>query len=177
MTKSSKEIQSAFDDIFSDIDDIIVNERWKKARKRHPKLSKKELRELILKECNEEWDRKFDIENEEYELRVSVFGERFEKFVEDLAAILRAGYNPTKVTTMYIELTFVFETEQEANLAYEQLEKKEGAVVGWWYGEEMFSDTKEKYEKEMSDIYESPYRIVVIDITDELKKKILDFTS
>lgn len=59
------------------------------------------------------------------------------------------GYNPIAVTQMFMENTFVFETDKEANKAYVQFEqnhKNDNLIVGWWYGRESFKQAVAEYE-------------------------------
>ena len=76
---------------------------------------------------------------------------------EDMLIIIREqGFKPIAVTQMELEDTFVFETDEEADRAYNRLEgplgyKPEGLehkVVGWWFGKESFLKSVENYEKE-----------------------------
>lgn len=75
-------------------------------------------------------------------------------FEEQIDIIKTNGFNPIAVTQMFMEDTFVFKTEDEAQKAYRLLERDEnekwiGKVVGWWYGKRRFSATVHDYEKEM----------------------------
>jgi len=69
-------------------------------------------------------------------------------FKYDLDIIRKSGFNPIAVSQMYLENTFVFETEKEANNAYKILEIKEQTIDGWWYGKKDFLKEVEKYEKQ-----------------------------
>ena len=48
------------------------------------------------------------------------------------------GFNPTKITSFYLEETFIFTSKKEANLAYKKLEKELGLLCGWFYSEKDF---------------------------------------
>lgn len=72
-----------------------------------------------------------------------------EDFQEDLEVIREEGFNPIAVTQMYFEETFVFETPEEANRAFQKLEANGNSrVIGWWYGKEDFLHEVDIYEKE-----------------------------
>lgn len=77
----------------------------------------------------------------------------FEFLQDDIYLIVSNGYKPIAVTQIYMEDTFVFETEEEAKRAYHQFEKSEsgqriGEIIGWWYGKEQFLETVKEYEEE-----------------------------
>lgn len=62
-----------------------------------------------------------------------------------------AGFNPIAVTQMYMEDTFVFETEDEATRAHEYFEVNNTGnlpirISGWWYGRDYFMQTLKEYE-------------------------------
>lgn len=74
-------------------------------------------------------------------------------FEESLDKIRKEGFNPIAVSQLYLEYTFVFETDEEATNAYMKLERDKegnwiGEVVGWWHGKEDFIKEVEKYENE-----------------------------
>jgi hypothetical protein len=71
-------------------------------------------------------------------------------FQSDIDKLKENGYNPIAVSQIYLENTFVFETSNEANKAYQQFEKsrKEEKIVGWWYGKEDFEKAVKEYETE-----------------------------
>ena len=182
LSMSNKENRSElFDRIFQDVEDDIVNRRWVDAKVRFPDLPDSELKEQIMNEYNEDWDRWVEQMEIKRKARTEAFGENFEKYVDDLQTLFSKGFNPIKVTTMMIEYTFVFRTEEEANAGYERFEKNRDEkrdpdpVVGWWHDEENFIKAKESYEAEMSELYKEPYHIRVIDIDEELKERILNF--
>ncbi len=179
---SNKEGRSElFDRIFEDVDEHIVARRWSDAKVRFPDLPDSELREQIMKEYYEDWGRWVEQMEIRRKARTEAFGEDFEKYVDDLQTLFSKGFDPIKVTTMMIEYTFVFRTEEEANAGYERFEKNRDEtrdphpVVGWWHGEETFAEAKASYEAEMSQIYKEPYRIRIFDIDDELKERIMSF--
>lgn len=78
-------------------------------------------------------------------------------FEQELDLIRSNGFNPIGVSQMMMEDTFIFETDEEAEKAFELLEKNRRGkgsgkkVVGWWYGKDSFLKEKEKYENEYSD--------------------------
>lgn len=72
-------------------------------------------------------------------------------FKEDIDKLKSKGFNPIAVTQMYLEDTYVFETNEEATKAYHLFERDEnndwiGEMFGWWYGREEFMKTVEEYE-------------------------------
>ena len=74
-------------------------------------------------------------------------------FQNDINKLKANGYNPIAVSQMYFEDTFVFETKEEATMAYRQFERDEeekwiGEIVGWWYSKEDFEKTVKEYETE-----------------------------
>jgi len=66
-------------------------------------------------------------------------------FQEDIDKIKSFGFNPIGVTQLMLEETFIFETDEEAKLAFETLEGGKKGVVGWWYGKDSFEKAKEDY--------------------------------
>jgi len=69
-------------------------------------------------------------------------------FKESIDILKSSGFKPIAVTQMIFEDTFVFETPEEANNAYEQFEKIDGKIVGWWYGKDDFLEAVREYEEE-----------------------------
>lgn len=69
-------------------------------------------------------------------------------FEEAINLLKSNGFNPIGVTQIYMEHTFIFETDEEATKAYELLEVEKREVVGWFYGKEKFLETKKQYESE-----------------------------
>lgn len=70
------------------------------------------------------------------------------------------GFNPTKITSFYLEETFIFTSKKEANLAYKKLEKELELLCGWFYSEKDFCKELEEatqkgkhYEKGHPKIY------------------------
>jgi hypothetical protein len=81
-------------------------------------------------------------------------------FQEEINLIKKKGFKPIAVTQMYLEDVFVFETDKEANLAYQALEKcKSPKVIGWWYGKDVFIKNVEVYQNE----YEKKVKIFWLD--------------
>lgn len=70
-------------------------------------------------------------------------------FEKDITTIRKHGYKPIAVCQMYFEDTFVFETDEEAKEAFDELEKG-NKVQGWWYGKKDFLKTVEEYETKSS---------------------------
>lgn len=181
MKDDSENIIARFSRVFREHREEALQEKVKEARVRFPNLSNDELRAQVEKEEDEANDRLQEKIRIEEQQRTEAFGEYLEKYVEDLAILFRGGFNPVKVTTMTLEYTFVFKTQEEADAAYERFEenriKEEDPqpVIGWWYGEENFAKAKDEYEADMSKLYDEPYRIRVIDIDHETKQRILDF--
>lgn len=71
-------------------------------------------------------------------------------FLPMVEKIREAGYNPIMVSQMALEDTFVFETAQEAEEAYRELELEtegEDSVVGWYYGKANFLKEVNEYQK------------------------------
>ncbi len=77
--------------------------------------------------------------------------EELRKYYFDLEILKSAGYKPIAVTTMMCENTFVFETQDEADRAFEQFEKypQDECISGWWYCKESFADSIKEYAKEV----------------------------
>lgn len=70
-------------------------------------------------------------------------------FQEQINIIKSAGFKLIAVSQLYLEDTFVFESPEEANKAYMQLEVcNDAKVFGWWYGKEDFERTVKEYETE-----------------------------
>ena len=78
---------------------------------------------------------------------------KLEDFEESINLLKSNGFNPIGVTQIYLEHTFIFETDEEATKVYQQFERNEkeewiGEIVGWFYGKEKFLETKKQYESE-----------------------------
>ena len=72
-----------------------------------------------------------------------------ESFHEDIDVIKKHGFNPIAVSQMFFEDTFVFETAEESERAYAELECGDGDFpVGWWYGKEDFIKAVTEFEKD-----------------------------
>lgn len=59
-------------------------------------------------------------------------GQSLSDFEESMDKIRNAGFNPIAVSQLYLEDTFVFETNEEASNAYKKLERDENKS---WIGE------------------------------------------
>ena len=59
------------------------------------------------------------------------------------------GYNPIGITTIICEETFIFETEEEASEAHNDLQVIHEVVDGWWY-------SKIGFEKALETLNEEP---------------------
>ena len=65
-----------------------------------------------------------------------------------LVTLRDRGFNPIGITTMMLEETFIFETEEEAITAFTTLENTptgNSILQGWWYGKELFKTIREEY--------------------------------
>lgn len=69
-------------------------------------------------------------------------------FYGDMEVFKKYGFKPIGFSQMYLETTYIFETEEEANKAYNELEVDRGLVCGWFYSDIDFKKEKEKYEQE-----------------------------
>lgn len=68
---------------------------------------------------------------------------------ENQLDILRShGYNPIAVTQMYFEDTFVFNTLEESENAYQELEIHKELITGWFYEEDDFIREINLYESQ-----------------------------
>lgn len=59
------------------------------------------------------------------------------------------GIRPIGICCLMCEETFIFDTKEEANNAYEICEKG-GIVSGWWYSKEDFEEYLPIYEKDFN---------------------------
>ena len=85
-----------------------------------------------------------------------------EQYLEEIQILRDHGYNPIKVTSIMFETTFAFNTKEEANRAYQELEVEKKLLQAWWYGED-FDDAVKEYETKMSEIYPD-YKLKIYDI-------------
>lgn len=69
-----------------------------------------------------------------------------ESYQRDLDLIKKAGYTPIACAQMMTYEVYVFNTKQEANLAYGTLELLDRKIYAWWYEKEEFLKVVEKYE-------------------------------
>lgn len=78
-----------------------------------------------------------------------------ESFQRSLDIIRSNGFNPIGVSQIMLEDTFIFETDEEAEKAFNLLEKEGDSsgkkIVGWWYGKESFLEEKKWYEEQWED--------------------------
>lgn len=65
-----------------------------------------------------------------------------------LKVLREYGYKPIGITTMMCEETFIFETQEEASRAYEDLEVDKGEIDGFFYGRTAFIHAMEEYQKD-----------------------------
>lgn len=70
-----------------------------------------------------------------------------------LETIRLNGFNPIAITQMMLEETFVFNTLQEANQAFEKLEKELNLVSGFWFS---MVDFEIAYNEYITDMNYSP---------------------
>lgn len=68
-----------------------------------------------------------------------------------LKTIRDAGFNPIGITVMICEETFIFNTDEEAQKAFEYFEKNpvKDVIQGWWYGLVDFELARQKYVLDM----------------------------
>ena len=69
-------------------------------------------------------------------------------FQESIDILKAAGYKPIAVSQIYFEDTFIFETDEEAEKAYNKFEHTDCDIIGWWYGKDTFLQQVKKYEEE-----------------------------
>lgn len=74
---------------------------------------------------------------------------KFSSFDAQLRIIRNRGFNPIAVSQLYCEDTFVFNTDEEAEAAYQLLEVTDKQIDGWWYGYKSFIAAVHKYECEL----------------------------
>lgn len=78
-----------------------------------------------------------------------------ESFQRSLDIIRSNGFDPIGVSQIMLEDTFIFETDEEAEKAFNILEKEGDPsgkkIVGWWYGKESFFEEKKRYEEQWED--------------------------
>ncbi len=87
-----------------------------------------------------------------------------EQYKEEIQILKDHGYNPIKVTSMMFETTFAFNTKEEADKAYQELEVEKKLLQAWWYGNEDFNNAVEEYESKMSEIWETDYKLKIYNI-------------
>src|SRR5574343_170247 len=84
----------------------------------------------------------------------SVYKDEYHKYMKHQIEVIKSkGFNPIGYTTMLCEETYVFETDEEAQLAFEffennseNLDKYE--ICGWWYGIDRFENERKDYNKD-----------------------------
>ena len=85
-----------------------------------------------------------------------------EQYLEEIQILKDHGYNPIKVTSMMFETAFAFQTKEEADRAYQELEVEKELLQAWWYGED-FQQAVKEYETEVNEIYPD-YKVKIYDI-------------
>lgn len=75
-----------------------------------------------------------------------------EIYQESIDKITEAGFDPILVTRLMFEDTFVFETKDEAQRAYQLLEVEQKIIQGWWYGFDDFLVTLKDYKTQFGHI-------------------------
>lgn len=79
----------------------------------------------------------------------------YSHFKSEVDILIKNGFKPIVVCQICFETTFVFKTNKEAKVAYENLELNKSLsakdrVVGWFYGEKEFFKEVKRYEKQFS---------------------------
>lgn len=69
----------------------------------------------------------------------------------DIELLKEHGHIPIAVSYFMFEKVYAFETEEEAQRAFEQFEKERPAqITGWWYGRDRFmkslEDIKQRFD-------------------------------
>ena len=59
------------------------------------------------------------------------------------------GFKLIGVSMLYLENTFIFESDEEANNAFNFFEKENNLIQGWWYDRNSFLSIKQEYENKM----------------------------
>lgn len=70
-----------------------------------------------------------------------------ENFQHDLKILREHGFNPIGVSQMYCYDTFIFETTEEANRVYEEIERPKKILCANWYGKEEHKIAVKEYEE------------------------------
>ena len=69
------------------------------------------------------------------------------KMMQSVDIIKENGFNPIGLSYGWFEPVFIFETSEEANRAYNELEDiLKAKVIGLWYGKEEFDKIKDARE-------------------------------
>lgn len=82
-----------------------------------------------------------------------------ESYKQELQTIRDAGFKPIAVATLICEITFCFETEEEAIIAHKKLEAEPdpSIIQAWWYGREEFlsaiEEDESKFPEEQIPVY------------------------
>ncbi len=71
-----------------------------------------------------------------------------EYFEKSIGILRENGYTPIAASYFFFEEVYVFETSEEANRAFEQLEREEGKIYAWWYGKSEWLAFVRKQEHE-----------------------------
>jgi len=64
----------------------------------------------------------------------------------------KQGYNLIGFCNFLLENTFIFETRQEAEKAYQEFEKDKQEIFGWWYGKVDFANVRLHFESKYEEI-------------------------
>jgi hypothetical protein len=81
-----------------------------------------------------------------------------ESFEDSISIIENGGFKPIGVSQIYLEDVFIFETEEEAERAYNTLDKETNMISAFWYSKYNFLDEVIKYEKE----YDNKSKVKII---------------
>lgn len=157
------------------INDAIENLHHNYAKRiahRHPNLSEKELLDLAKKQSRElqhkSWDAYIELIDAWKEKYKDDITHNFGEFMQGLYRLWKNGFNPIKITTMWLELHYIFETEEEAEKAYEMFGNGDD-----YMGLERFEEYYPKYEAKKKEWYGEESKIAIDDITPELKERFM----
>jgi hypothetical protein len=67
-------------------------------------------------------------------------------FQEDIDLLKLNGFNPIGVSQMYMFEVFIFNTEEEAERAYQEMDVKRGEIVAYFWEKKDFLKEVERYE-------------------------------
>jgi hypothetical protein len=71
-------------------------------------------------------------------------------FQDDIDLLKSNGFNPIGVSQMYMFEVFIFNTQKEANEAYEEMEVKKQEMSAYFWEKKDFLKKAKRYEKEIS---------------------------